>query len=912
MAAEPASGCDGERRYKVVIKQVAFRCKPSTTAEIVHAAKQGSFLSGVVHDIDGKPWLSLSAAELTKYDIKLEECWVLIDGKHLGLGTLLRPVHDEFDNLEELLWRMVGDKGGERVRPVLAALHKENLRTGRQFLEATETPASAEQLQERVAAETTKHSCVVPMSLVGSMRMTVQDTRLVIDGYPDSPPWTSRRILFTAPHSLPLRREGHKPHVPEAYTSYLAREFANVVGGACLTWTQREEQRARAFFKQHSGQPDITNKDPNYTPRDALADSPWTRSLRDIHTRWPPDRPCLHVDLHGCKDPSPSGGSHLVVGLRAMELKGRKGQAEDLRKLLHKTLAVALRGVSVNMRPQKQLTGAIDEDQYTLTQQSLETEGGSFAWSMQLEMSRRLREKLKDNDARDLRDFMAQAIMFAWILACGDEPDPGALVYKMQHWSARCKAFYAKHGHLDSFFGPDDADGSPASPVGGSPSPRSPDASKTRGRIPEEAPVCTEAVRVRMESTDEDEDDDEDDEDGDDGDDAAGEADEVAGEATANTEPRSSPCAGTIQQIESDLTRQARSLKGYEVEKDNIPQPIPSKVAQLRDWLRSTTDIIPVIVPKHTYSVAAIWSNYVPMPMEWDGSRFCHSFAVPAGAEGCTFQVLENSDWGRTLYPNVDNANPCIKYKLMGPDGGGHGKNWLITRIENVATNLDPTAEKVQKASPAKEGDCFTIYLSVDPDGICTGVSWIMLGAHNKARLEREVAEKMALLRKAEQERELQRRMEAEAKKNEEIKQRMDAEAKKKEARLKAMEEERARKAEVERRFAEARQQAEAERAERRAEREAAKKQSRPTSGVEWQVKIHIDRDMGLFSAVKVVEGTNIWMLKEQIAQQDPTGRTTPDDLGLRLCNSGGDLKALLDTFQLTPAITELEACEAA
>eukprot|EP00747_Dinoflagellata_sp_TGD_P100253 gnl/TRDRNA2_/TRDRNA2_167982_c0_seq1.p1 gnl/TRDRNA2_/TRDRNA2_167982_c0~~gnl/TRDRNA2_/TRDRNA2_167982_c0_seq1.p1 ORF type:complete len:152 (+),score=25.91 gnl/TRDRNA2_/TRDRNA2_167982_c0_seq1:117-572(+) len=136
------------------------------------------------------------------------------------------------DRLEDLLADLAGDHNerSRRVAEVLAQRH--NLKAGSQFLEATETTASREQLQRHLGPD-------LPPAFVVSLRMAVEDNRLVRRGFPSPPPGTKSRILFTAPHSLYLERKGHRPHAPEAYTNFLAAEFAKDVGGAYLAWSNK-------------------------------------------------------------------------------------------------------------------------------------------------------------------------------------------------------------------------------------------------------------------------------------------------------------------------------------------------------------------------------------------------------------------------------------------------------------------------------------------------------------------------------------------------------------------------------------------------------------------------------------------------------------------------------------------------
>jgi len=664
MPSSGAGPADPEVSYKVVYNKVAVRDKPSTRGRVVQVARSGDVVSGVPSEFDGQPWLRFSKQTCDKFELLTDTAWILIDGSHLGLGSLLRP-HAQVDCLEELLWRLGGDCGGNRIRPVIGAIHKANLKTGSDFLAATETTTSQENLQKQICSETQTLECPLPPCFVNCVRIAVEDSRLAFSGYPLPPPHTKCRILFTAPHSLALCREGHRPHVPEAYTSRLARHFADDLGGAFLTWTQKEERRANDHFKSN-GVPDPTNKDPNFTPRSDLTSSPWTRNLREIEGLWPPNRPCLHVDLHGCKDPGPSGGSHLVVGLGAMEREVHE-RAEHFRNALHKTFAAALRGISINVRPQTQLTGALENNRCTLTQQSLSEEGGGWTWSVQLEMSRTLRKLLIKK--KEVRILMAQAILFAWTIASQDVPEPHQTSHVLQYWFARCKALYSRRETLLSEV--------------------------------EEAPSrnasCGVAAATEAELSDV-----EDEEDG-------------VGEATANSEARPPPCRDSPSQIESELKSTVKALPGFSVEDWSQNTELATRVTLLRDWLDSSSDVIPwPPLPQHEYSIAGTWSAHRPVSMHWDGSRFVHSLMIgKAGWE--RFQILQDADWQRTIYPSVVDASPLVKHTLLGPDAGGHGMNWLIGGSPSIV----------------KTGECYQVIISVDSNASVKKVMWERLEARD-------------------------------------------------------------------------------------------------------------------------------------------------------------------------------------
>jgi len=344
------------------------------------------------------------------------------------------------DSLDEMLLFKSGNKGW------LCAFNAVGLSTKTDLLAHTDSADAMRELQAKVADQARSLGITISESFIESLRRLVQDSRLALGGFPDPSPETESPIIFTAPHTLYLNREGHKHHVPERYTSELARSFAHSIKGAFLTWNSREEARNKELFEA-TGRPDQTNHDPNFTRRSQLSRSPWTRKLREVRERFGP-RPCLHVDLHGCKDPGPDGGSHLVVGIRAMEFAGSEG-IERFRSELQLALSAVLKGYSVNVKPERFLTGAWEEDdRCTLTQQSLSPDGGAWTHAVQLEMCMSLRRLL--NRSREFQVLLAHGIMIAWVLACGDQPGMEWYSARVQcadtvsPWTQRCAEFHER------------------------------------------------------------------------------------------------------------------------------------------------------------------------------------------------------------------------------------------------------------------------------------------------------------------------------------------------------------------------------------------------------------------------------------------------------------------------------------
>ena len=144
------------------------------------------------------------------------------------------------------------------------------------------------------------------------------DPRLVrhwgrLEYTPPRPTADALLVAFTAPHSIPVARDGDAAHKVEHHTWALAREFARGVaehgaGGAdgaaasppfaaaCVRWSRAERRRTRT-------RADPTNRDPNFLRDDEMLASPWLLALRDARARVaPPSAPALHVDVHGISD----------------------------------------------------------------------------------------------------------------------------------------------------------------------------------------------------------------------------------------------------------------------------------------------------------------------------------------------------------------------------------------------------------------------------------------------------------------------------------------------------------------------------------------------------------------------------------------------------------------------------------
>ncbi|CAD7972835.1 unnamed protein product [Amoebophrya sp. A25] len=117
----------------------------------------------------------------------------------------------------------------------------------------------------------------------------------------------STNILFTAPHCIPLARDGEGVHKSEDYTAGLAAALASQNDAGYLSWSPHEVRRIKPLQR-----PDPALRDPNYLRVDELPCNSWFRAmggfLQDMRKReamfeekrlYPRNWFSLHVDVHG-------------------------------------------------------------------------------------------------------------------------------------------------------------------------------------------------------------------------------------------------------------------------------------------------------------------------------------------------------------------------------------------------------------------------------------------------------------------------------------------------------------------------------------------------------------------------------------------------------------------------------------
>ena len=135
---------------------------------------------------------------------------------------------------------------------------------------------------------------------------------LKIQSYKSSRLSSFTTFTFSAPHPLPLCRDGHQVHKPEEWTGFLADQFARSLNGSVLTWIREEINTQEAIYAEarkskpeEDAEPDRKNRDPNHLLRKELHTSPWFQALRSFVDNANPKRnpPQLLVDIHGMRNP---------------------------------------------------------------------------------------------------------------------------------------------------------------------------------------------------------------------------------------------------------------------------------------------------------------------------------------------------------------------------------------------------------------------------------------------------------------------------------------------------------------------------------------------------------------------------------------------------------------------------------
>lgn len=106
--------------------------------------------------------------------------------------------------------------------------------------------------------------------------------------------------------------------------------------------------------------------------------------------------------------------------------------------------------------------------------------------------------------------------------------------------------------------------------------------------------------------------------------------------------------------------------------------------------------------------IAGTWNDYKMTEMHWQQGLFVSSVTVGEN-NWESFQLVKDRKWERAIYPSIPDAGPFEEHTVCGPDGDGHGKNWMIGRFIE------------EEASPGKQ---FAVIAALDTAGSVRMVHW--------------------------------------------------------------------------------------------------------------------------------------------------------------------------------------------
>lgn len=84
-----------DARFEVVHSRVAIRKAPSTSSDAVGVLKCGVVVRGVPYEVNGERWILLEADSRNDNKIQAATAWMLVNGKTVGLGLLLKELPQE-------------------------------------------------------------------------------------------------------------------------------------------------------------------------------------------------------------------------------------------------------------------------------------------------------------------------------------------------------------------------------------------------------------------------------------------------------------------------------------------------------------------------------------------------------------------------------------------------------------------------------------------------------------------------------------------------------------------------------------------------------------------------------------------------------------------------------------------------
>lgn len=184
--------------------------------------------------------------------------------------------------------------------------------------------------------------------------------------------------VFTAPHGIGLSRDDRPAHLPEDFTTFLARVWAAGSDGRSLVWGAGALEFSFETEKTLPGA-----RDPNFLLEEEMHGNAWVRALSACEGRR------LHIDVHGKADRP--GEADLDIGVGACRERFGQPFAASVADRVHSMLSPLLGDAGFSSDPLPRLQGAWRKvPRKTLTQASAHL---GFT-SVQLEIGYRLRKAL--------------------------------------------------------------------------------------------------------------------------------------------------------------------------------------------------------------------------------------------------------------------------------------------------------------------------------------------------------------------------------------------------------------------------------------------------------------------------------------------------------------------------------------
>merc|ERR1719284_702067 len=94
------------------------------------------------------------------------------------------------------------------------------------------------------------------------------------------------------------------------------------------------------------------------------------------------------------------------------------------------------------------------------------------------------------------------------------------------------------------------------------------------------------------------------------------------------------------------------------------------------DWEKISSDDRDLRACVGKYYITGSWNDWSWEEMtEADGRYFVEVTLLRDGGE---FQIARNRDWNQVFYPSFARASFEWPSEVLGPDGRGHGHNWIL------------------------------------------------------------------------------------------------------------------------------------------------------------------------------------------------------------------------------------------